>query len=86
MFDDLECGLCDNMIERIAVAEVGVEQNEKTIRHITRKYKRGEMSDLYFQNQKQICLEEILKCTKEGERLRKHREIGKPLETQTRKP
>jgi len=84
-FDDLDCGLCDKIIEKIATAEVGVEQNEKTIRRITRKHKRGEMTDLDFQNHKQICLEEIVKCTKEGERLRKHRETGKPSETQTQK-
>jgi hypothetical protein len=84
-FDDLDFGLCDKIIEKIAVAEVCVEQNEKAIRKITRKHKRGEISDIDFQNHKQICLEEIVKCTKEAERLKHQREIGKPSETQTQK-
>ena len=84
-YDELDCDVCDLEIEALADAEVGVERNEKTIRKINRKYKRGEIAEIDYQTQKEICEDEIKLCTKEAERIRKHRGIGLHSEIPTQK-
>ena len=84
-YDELDCDVCDVDIEALADAEVGIERNEKTIRRINRKYKRGEISEIDYQTQKELSKEETELCTKEAERIRKKRGIEIPSETQTQK-
>jgi len=85
MFDDLECPECDKIITEIAAFEVCIEDNEKTLRRLTRKHRRREIPETVFINQKQICQEEIIKCKEELEKVKEKRKIEKPLENQMQK-
>ena len=84
-YDNLDCKICDIEIEALADAEGGVERNEKTIRRINRKYKRGEISEIDYQTQKELSKEEIELCTKEAEKIKEKRGIETHSENQTQK-
>jgi len=84
-FDDLDCIDCDKVITEIAAFEVCIEDNEKTLRRLSRKHKRGDIPETIFLNQRQICQEEILKCKEELEKVKEIRRIEKPSESPTQK-
>jgi|TARA_R110000824_G_scaffold145768_1_gene314266 uncharacterized protein (UPF0332 family) len=81
----MDCNICDLEIEALADAEVNIERNEKTLRRINRKYKRGEISEIDYQTQKELSNEEIELCIKQAEEIKEKRGIGKPSEIQTQK-
>jgi len=84
-YDDLDCDICDLEIEALADAEVGIERNQKTIRKINRKHKRGEIAEIDYQTQKEISEEEIELCTKEAKKIRRNRGIETHSETPMQK-
>ena len=83
--NNMDCNICDLEIEALADAEVNIERNEKTLRRINRKYKRGEISEIDYQTQKELSNEEIELCIKQAEEIKEKRGIGKPSEIQTQK-
>ena len=84
-FDDMECIECEKIITEIAAFEVCIEDNEKTLRRLSRKHKRGEIPETVFLNQRQICQEEILKCKEELEKVKAIRRIEQLLESPMQK-
>jgi hypothetical protein len=84
-FDDLECKECEKIITELASFEVCVEDNERALRRLNRKHKRGEIPETIYINQKELCEKEIENCSKKAKEIRERRKTEKPLESQTQK-